>query len=184
VHQIWLAVRAPLGVALLVLVPLSLVIVTGLALRERVPVRWRGALRTGLDAGAVVVALGMVAALTLAPSAYPLHAVNLVPFRDVLAALRAGDDATRSAVNCAGNAALFVPLGLAVAASRRRPSLPRTLLVCAAVSLLVEVLQYATPVGRIADVTDVAMNITGASMGWAALRLSASAARKVAEQPV
>lgn len=162
-HQIWLAVRSGVAIGLLAVLPLGTAALVVYLLRGRIAPHRRPAVRRALRGVAVVTALVLIGAVTLAPSGYALHSLNAVPFRDVVAG-----GGTRGLVNCAGNAALFVPLGVALALFGGRLPLGKAILVTVTVSLVVETVQYATPVGRVADVTDVAMNVMGAALGYVA----------------
>lgn len=163
--QIWLAARSSLGITLAVVALPVLLVGIGAASYQRLPHRWRPAALRTARLTAVAIALAVVAAVTLTPSSYPVHAINLVPFRDVAAA-RGGDGLTRSLVNCAGNVALFLPLGGSLALFHPRL---RTWVVlgCAVLtSAGIELLQYAPAIGRATDVTDVLTNSAGALAGW------------------
>jgi VanZ family protein len=166
VHQIWLAVRANFGIGLLALVPLAAALVAGALLWRRVPAPWQGRVAAAGRGTVAAMALVVICAITLVPSGYPLHSLELVPFSDVRAAAGSGDALVRSLANCVGNAALFLPLGAALAAFRPRLRFGIAFAGCVATSVVIEIIQYATPVGRVADVTDVLMNATGAAIGW------------------
>ncbi|MFJ4715662.1 VanZ family protein [Streptomyces sp. NPDC088785] len=70
------------------------------------------------------------------------------------------------------NAAMFVPLGILTSASARRPSTPRATLLCAALSVSVELAQLVMAAGRVVDVDDVLFNTAGALLGAALLTTS------------
>lgn len=74
-------------------------------------------------------------------------------------------DGRGSAVDAVLNVFVFVPLGLLAAAAgiRFRTLLPGAL----AVTLSIEIAQYAMDAGRTADVNDLITNTTGACLGWA-----------------
>jgi VanZ like family len=90
------------------------------------------------------------------------RALDLNPFGDV-----------KVAVNTTGryrdiviaNIVLFIPLGVALAWRGRR--FVRTVTLAAALSLGMEVLQYASNTGRVAQTGDVIVNAAGAVIGWA-----------------
>jgi glycopeptide antibiotics resistance protein len=107
----------------------------------------------------VVVALGLwLAALlfmTLRPAGSRVR-LNLVP--DL-------GGADFSAFDTLANVAVFLPLGLVLAAAGWK-ALP-TVGAGLAVSLSVEVLQFVLDVGRAADVNDLITNTAGAALGWA-----------------
>ncbi|MCS5734420.1 VanZ family protein [Herbiconiux daphne] len=95
-------------------------------------------------------------------------------------------DGPGSAVDAVLNVFVFVPLGLllALAAVRFRT----VLLGALALSLIIEVTQYVSDVGRTADINDIITNVTGACFGWAlatAIHLLArrAAARRGLREP-
>src|SRR5689334_23251846 len=89
--------------------------------------------------------------------------VQLNPFSDL-----------RIAVNTTGrfreiviaNVLLFIPLGVALA--WRGTRFLKSVAFAAALSVLCEVLQYASNHGRVAQTGDVVVNVAGAIVGWAA----------------
>ena len=92
--------------------------------------------------------------MTLRPAGSKVR-INLVP--DL-------GGADFSAFDTLANVAVFVPLGLILAASGWRviPAVAAGL----AVSLAVEILQFIVDVGRAADVNDLITNTAGAALGW------------------
>jgi glycopeptide antibiotics resistance protein len=68
--------------------------------------------------------------------------------------------------NLVGNAAMFVPLGLAVAWVFPGSRLIAVLAAAIAFSVTIEVAQSTPGVGRSSDITDVIMNTTGAGIGF------------------
>ncbi len=92
--------------------------------------------------------------MTLRPAGSAVR-INLVP--DL-------GGADFSAFDTLANVAVFLPLGLILAAAVWRV-LP-TIGVGLAVSLTVEVLQFIVDVGRAADINDVITNTAGAALGW------------------
>lgn len=143
-----------------------------LALLDAVVRRWRGARpeRAAVDAlvdGLLLVSVFVVVLATLWPSGeHGEHSeVNLVPLVDVL-------DTRDGVVNLVGNVALFAPLGLL--APIRFPVLRSVWRVgagAAAVSALIEALQYLLLTGRHSDINDIIFNTTGALVGYAVLAL-------------
>ncbi|MFE0776103.1 VanZ family protein, partial [Streptomyces sp. NPDC058861] len=94
--------------------------------------------------------------------------ISAVPFREILdASAHADVDLSDvAAVNLIGNALLLVPFGAAAAfvwPDRRR--VLKTALTAAALSLTVEVAQYALSLGRVTSVDDVLLNTAGAALG-------------------
>jgi glycopeptide antibiotics resistance protein len=65
---------------------------------------------------------------------------------------------------------MFVPLGLFVPARVRRLDRPAAILLfAAALSVAIEVLQFAFNLGRQTSITDVILNTAGAGVGYALL---------------
>jgi len=128
-------------------------------------------------------ALAVVGALTLAPRAL------IRPFQEravdafFLVAERWGGVTLAYNSDVVMNIALFVPLGLAVAALLPLRFAPLTVFFGAAVSLAVETAQSLIP-GRVPDVDDVLHNTLGAAVGTLvviALRLVTRAAVRAGE---
>lgn len=93
--------------------------------------------------------------MTLRPAGSSVR-INLVP--DL-------GGADFSAFDTLANVAVFLPLGLILAAAGQK-ALP-TVATGAAVSLGVEAAQFIVNVGRAADVNDLITNTLGAALGWA-----------------
>lgn len=93
--------------------------------------------------------------MTLRPAG-SLVRINLVP--DL-------GGADFSAFDTLANVAVFLPLGLILAAAGWK-ALP-AIGIGLAVSFCVEVMQYIVDVGRAADVNDLITNAAGAALGWA-----------------
>lgn len=74
------------------------------------------------------------------------------------------------------NVALFVPLGLAVAAVLPRRAWWFALPICIAATVAIELTQSVIP-GRVPDLSDVVLNAAGAAIGCAALGLSRAVRR-------
>lgn len=114
--------------------------------------------RTRLTPVVLAISLGawLIALLfmTLRPAGSTVR-LNLVP--DL-------GGADFSAFDTLANVAVFLPLGLILAAAGRR-ALP-AIVIGAAVSASVEVAQYLVDVGRAADVNDLLTNTAGAALGW------------------
>ncbi|KTR96588.1 hypothetical protein NS220_01445 [Microbacterium testaceum] len=128
-------------------------------------------------------ALAVVGALTLAPRAL------IRPFQEravdafFLVTERWGGVTPAYSSDVVMNIALFVPLGLAVAALLPLRFAPLTVLFAAAVSLAVETAQSLIP-GRVPDADDVLHNTLGAAVGALvviALRLVTRAAVRAGE---
>lgn len=128
-------------------------------------------------------ALAAVGALTLAPRAlirpYQERAVDVF----FLVAERWGGVTLAHNSDVVMNIALFVPLGIAVAALLPLRFAPVTVPFAAAVSLAVETAQSLIP-GRVPDVDDVLHNTIGAAVGTLIvilLRLTTRAAVRAGE---
>ncbi|MDA2806773.1 VanZ family protein [Nocardiopsis suaedae] len=124
--------------------------------------RWgRAALDSAADVLAVCALLGIAAVTLFTPGS--VKAVELAPLRDIAAT---GLGVT-GLVQSGGNAALFVPLGavLPLALGRRLARWVRVLAAAAAVSAVVETLQYLVADGHVASVDDVLLNSAGALLG-------------------
>ena len=113
--------------------------------------------------------------LTLPPSIGAPRTVTIVPFSELRHAV--GDYGISQLV---GNAILFMPLGfLAPLRWHGLDSALRIVAVSAALSVLVELLQFVIPTGRQTGVTDVIMNVVGATFGYLAMRVLRGLARRV-----
>jgi glycopeptide antibiotics resistance protein len=131
--------------------------------------RWLGVRRWTARDLVLAWAIVFILVLTLRPGMLVQFGRNwqLLPFGDLLDALPRGTVAVRLALaEIAANVLLFLPLGIAL--SIRSPGLPvsRVVLMGAALSLAVELLQGAGIAGRTAQVTDVLMNTLGTWLGW------------------
>ncbi|MCC6719065.1 MAG: VanZ family protein [Acetobacteraceae bacterium] len=122
------------------------------------------------------VLAGLMAAFIAYGSLYPFHVQALPPgvtlaqaWRMALAAPQGGRG------DLLANLALYMPLGLALAAAGRGAAwlaLPRGILLCAALSAAMETAQLYIP-GRVASIWDLALNTAGGGAGalaWVVLR--------------
>lgn len=128
----------------------------------------------GWPAGTVglLLAVGLIALITLQPTDSTFASVNLDPGAGLAAPWRS----STSAVNILGNLLLFVPLGVMLPAAVRLLRTPWLLVpAAAAVSTAVELTQYAYIPGRAADINDILLNTAGALAGLIALRVVRSA---------
>jgi glycopeptide antibiotics resistance protein len=89
--------------------------------------------------------------------------VQLNPFSDLQVAV---NTTGRYRDIVVANVLLFVPLGIALA--WRGTRFVKTAIFATALSVLCEVLQYASNHGRVAQTGDVVVNLGGAVIGWAA----------------
>lgn len=93
------------------------------------------------------------------------RSLNLVPFASITNYLVGPANVQRFAfANLAGNILAFVPLGAYLAFLRRRVRIWSSLLVVAAVSVAVEILQWVFAVGT-SDIDDVILNCVGGLLG-------------------
>jgi glycopeptide antibiotics resistance protein len=134
---------------------------------------WRAALGATLPDTTLLVALAAIAVLTLGQPLDPqVERVNVIPFRDLLWALDGQVEPMVAVTELVANVLLFVPLGSALAVRHPGASTWWIAGVAAAVSLAVEVAQAIMNTGRLADVTDVVANTSGATLGallWAVI---------------
>ena len=161
-EQVWRSVRP-----LLPLIPLGLAavaiasgILTVVRLKRGAPRRW-AVYRSVLDV-TLMASIVSVLILTLPPSIGAPRAVNLAPFAELQHDV--GDTGLSQLV---GNAIMFMPFGfLAPLRWPRLDSFRNVVFAAAAFSLVIEVLQFALPLGRQASVTDVIMNTVGGGVGY------------------
>ncbi len=127
---------------------------------------WRAALGATLPDTTLLVALAAIAVLTLGQPLDPqVERVNFIPFRDLLWALDGQVEPSVAVTELVANVLLFVPLGSALAMRHPRASTWWVAGAAGAVSLAVEVAQAVMDTGRLADITDVLANTTGATLG-------------------
>lgn len=154
-------------VAALVALPLSAVAARHLAVRRKRAGRRDPARGAWLDIGLVVGTLPWIW-MILTPSNGPGD-VNLVPFRDLAAALVA--EPRTVIVQVVGNLLVFAALGaLLPIRSARMAGVAPVALVAAAGSIAVETLQYVLPLGRVSSIDDVLLNVAGAALAALATR--------------
>jgi glycopeptide antibiotics resistance protein len=143
------------------LVALTLVALVRAAGARPMPARWAAPL--------VGVWAASVAVMTLRPGSGLGMRLNLVPILF---------DGPGSAVDAVLNVAVFVPLGLLLAAAAVR--FRTTFVAALAITLTIEVTQYVTDAGRTADINDVITNVAGACLGWAVARAIRAVATRTA----
>jgi glycopeptide antibiotics resistance protein len=103
--------------------------------------------------------------------------LNLVPFRTLRLFAGLLDSGVRShitmaVINLGGNIIMFIPLGfLLPQVFPNLSSLPRVLLITAAIITAVEITQLFTLVGS-CDIDDLILNIVGAVIGYALWRIT------------
>ncbi|WP_052254632.1 VanZ family protein [Salinicoccus sp. YB14-2] len=111
--------------------------------------------------GFTVTIVGMIL-VTLMPTDYPNRLLQLVPFLSIMETLQYATP--RGIVNSlVMNIILFIPFGFFLYILTRRVLLT-TVLACL-VSILIEVLQYVLPIGRISNIDDVILNTLGGIIG-------------------
>lgn len=139
---------------------------------------WGAALGATLPDSTLLVALAAIAVLTLGRPLDPqVERLNLIPFRDLLWAVGGQVEPAVAVTELVANVLLFVPLGLALAVRHPRASTWWIAGIAAAVSLAVEGAQAIMNTGRLADITDVLANTTGAVLGAALWGLISSGNR-------
>lgn len=127
---------------------------------------WRAAVAATMPDTTLLVALAAIAVLTLGRPLDPqVERVNFIPFRDLLWALDGKVEPAVAVTELIANVLLFVPLGSALAVRYPRASMWWSAGVAAGVSIAVEVTQAVMNTGRLADVTDILANTTGAALG-------------------
>lgn len=149
-----------------------LIAIPAVILRSRQRVRagesWRSATTTvGLNASAVLVALAVLG-ITLEPLAVGAPATaNWVPFATIIDQATSQIDASVAFRNVGLNVVLFVPVGFVWtwAAVRSGRSWATALLAGIGLSLLIELVQLLSPLGRAVDVDDVLLNSLGTLLG-------------------
>ncbi|WP_240450078.1 VanZ family protein [Streptomyces sp. S1] len=124
-------------------------------------------------AAVALLALVPFLLVTLAHGYGTENRISAVPLREILdASAHADVDLSDArAVNLVGNVLLLVPFGTAAAfvwPGRRR--VLKTALTGAALSVTVEVAQYALSLGRVTSVDDVLLNTSGAALGAVLVR--------------
>jgi len=121
----------------------------------------------------LVVAVVVIAAVTLSPAPYSYRAHSLRVAFD-LSPVHLREDGL--------NALLFVPLGVGAAAAGL--TWWKALLLSTTLSLTVEALQLTVVPGRFAEVQDIVANVAGAAIGWWISRLLlARSAPRLSDNP-
>lgn len=162
---LWIATS--LGLALVAAMPLLMAATFAIA--------WRRRSRAWVEAALPVIRACMLPLTTIAILTAALrpgdilpgdeYAINWEPFRDLRTSVASGYLVGIAIQNLVGNAAMFVPFGLAVRVTVPRVSAALIVLLAAVVSAAIEVAQAALALGRSADITDVIMNSIGAAAG-------------------
>jgi len=99
----------------------------------------------------------------------PNELLNLVPLKTVALYLHKGG--WEMVVNILGNLAAFMPMGFLLPLLRsKRTSTGSIILTSAAVSILIEALQYASH-RRVADIDDILLNAVGGVLGYLVYRI-------------
>ncbi|APW62368.1 hypothetical protein BSF38_03907 [Paludisphaera borealis] len=93
------------------------------------------------------------------------HRYNLAPFRSIIRDVPSGGRGLW--LNIIGNVVVFTPIGLAVRAFRGPRSLIPAAFASAALSALIEIVQFQSG-RRYSDVDDVILNTLGGVLGYAA----------------
>lgn len=116
----------------------------------------------------LLVYLAIMAAVTLGPgdpeaAAGAGASDNFTPFAEINRSL--ADGSLHSLAQIVGNALLFVPFGILVPLSFPRLSIVTAVLAAAAASATVELVQLTHIAGRMFDIDDVILNVSGALLG-------------------
>lgn len=116
----------------------------------------------------LLVYLAIMAAVTLGPgdpeaAAGAAASDNYTPFAEINRSL--ADGSVRSLAQVAGNALLFVPFGILMPISFPRLSIVTAVLAAAAASAVAELVQLTHLAGRMFDIDDVILNVSGALLG-------------------
>jgi glycopeptide antibiotics resistance protein len=121
--------------------------------------------RSALDVTLIASVVSVLCLTLLPPIGAPRKSTVFVPFSEFQYA-----EAADVMLQLVGNVILFAPLGfLAPLRWHRLDSILRVVVVSAALSVLIELLQLGLP-GRQTSVTDVIMNIAGATIGYLMMR--------------
>lgn len=95
----------------------------------------------------------------------PLRSLNVIPFRTIMEYFtNEAIEFARVLANVGGNIAIFIPLGMFAAFMAGRKPLRLQVLWLLAISLSLEVIQYALALGS-SDIDDILLNVTGGVIG-------------------
>ena len=157
-------------------IALALIAAAPLILLGAVAIAWRRRTRSWSEAAVPVVRALAIPTVILVILVFALrpgdivpgdtYAINLEPFRDLRRSVEFGQSVSIDIQNVIGNAAMFVPLGLAIAWVFPGARFVLAMLVAIVLSVTIEVAQSTPSVGRSSDITDVIMNTTGAAIGF------------------
>ena len=157
-------------------IALALIAAAPLILLAAVAIAWRRRTRSWPEAAVPVVRAFAIPTVILVILVFALrpgdivpgdtYAINLEPFRDLRRSVEFGESVSIDIQNVIGNAAMFVPLGLAIAWVFPGARFVLAMLVAIVLSVTIEVAQSTPSVGRSSDITDVIMNTTGAGIGF------------------
>ena len=158
-------------VAVLALTPIVMAALIVILWRSRTR-SWRAASMPVARGVAIPLAVVGVLIFALRPNQFPLTDmyVNLEPFRDLRTSLESNSLVDIAIKNVLGNAAMFVPVGVAAAFAFPGGRLLGVLVATTCLSVMIEVAQTLPVIARSADVTDVIMNAVGAAIGFAVVR--------------
>ena len=101
--------------------------------------------------------------LLISPGGGPVEGLNLEPFATLIRQYRFLDTDV-FLLQVSGNVGLLLPFGILAVVWNR--SLVKTLVYVLTGSIVIEVVQYAPLVSRVADVDDVILNVAGGLVGW------------------
>lgn len=117
----------------------------------------------GLGLWLAIPYLGWILYLLLDPGNSPIEGLNLEPLH-TLRRQYAFQSQRVFLQQVIGNIGLLLPFGLLAVVWGR--SLLRTLFYIAFGSVVIEAVQYSLPIGRVADIDDVILNVLGGLTGW------------------
>jgi glycopeptide antibiotics resistance protein len=124
-----------------------------------------------MSSSLIAVTLGIIV-VTLYPTMYSPYIdleipriVNLVPLKGIYDIIFHSVDIAVPIVNIGGNIILFIPFGLLLSFFLKQKSLIKITSLGFLLSLLIEVIQYIYPTGRISDINDLIFNTFGTFIG-------------------
>ncbi|MBD1269866.1 VanZ family protein [Aeromicrobium tamlense] len=132
---------------------------------------------------AVIVLAALYVLLLAAIGLWPRHVDSGLAVQDwrltsaIADALSISTDRVVDAAEVLANVVFFVPVGVLVAWALPRASILVAALLGGAVAIVIEIAQWQGPIDRTASVLDVAADVVGAVLGFAAMRAAAGGSR-------
>lgn len=138
---------------------------------------WRSAMITSSPDVMAVSSVLMVLSLTLQPRYWGGgRSVQLTPLADITGVIASGYSAQWATVQLLGNVLIFIPIGFLLPwRFEVFDGFGRILPFAAALATFIELFQFIVPLGRTVSVDDAILNVAGAVLGYAILRLIARA---------